>query len=174
MLRHVPRIGFRKVCGSGSGQGFTPVPNTAVYAILATWPDLENARRQTRNAAVFRRYRSRAEECWTVFLSPTSAREAWSGQTPFEPQNGTAEGPVAALTRASLRPSATWRFWQRVPDISRKIGENTQVVLNIGIGEIPLFNQITFSIWPDTAAMAGFARADGPHCRAVRAVRAGG
>ncbi len=34
-------------------------------------------------------------------------------------------------------------------------------------------HQITFSIWPDTETMADFARADGPHARAIRAVRDG-
>lgn len=34
-----PDIGFWKMCGSGTGEGFTPVPNTGVYALLATWPD---------------------------------------------------------------------------------------------------------------------------------------
>ena len=37
------------------------MPNTAVYAILATWPDLETARRQTRDAAIFRRYGGKAK-----------------------------------------------------------------------------------------------------------------
>jgi len=38
-MARVPGIGFWKLCGSGTGEGFTPLPNTAVYAILATWPD---------------------------------------------------------------------------------------------------------------------------------------
>ena len=31
-MPRVPDIGFWKLCGSGTGEGFTPVPNTAVYA----------------------------------------------------------------------------------------------------------------------------------------------
>ena len=34
-------------------------------------------------------------------------------------------------------------------------------------------HQVTFSIWPHTKAMANFARTDGPHARAIRAVREG-
>ena len=48
------------------------------------------------------------------------------------------------------------------------------MLFKIGIGEVPLLQQVTFSIWPDTASMAAFARADGPHARAIRAVREGG
>jgi len=30
-LRKVESINFWKLCGSGSGEGFTPIPNTSVY-----------------------------------------------------------------------------------------------------------------------------------------------
>lgn len=43
-------------------------------------------------------------------------------------------------------------------------------MFKIGIGEIPWLHQVTFSIWPDAAAMARFARR-GPHAEAIRAVR---
>jgi hypothetical protein len=51
------------------------------------------------------------------------------------------------------------------------IGADPNVLFKIGIGEVPLLHQITFSIWPDGASMARFARGDGPHGRAIKAVR---
>jgi spheroidene monooxygenase len=80
---------------------------------------------------------------------------------------------VAALTRASIKPSVAMKFWNRVPDISRMIGADTNVAFKIGIGEVPLLHQITFSIWPDVASMADFARTNGPHAAAIKAVREG-
>ena len=73
-----------------------------------------------------------------------------------------------ALTRATMRASTFLRFWRRVPDISAVIGQDPNVIFKIGIGEVPLLHQITFSIWPDAASMAHFARGDGPHGRAIR------
>ena len=172
-MARVDGIGFWKLCGSGTGEGFTPVPNTGVYAILATWPDLDTAERQVATAGIYRRYRARAREDWTVFLTPTSVRGQWSGVTPFAADAPESNGPVAALTRATVRPRKALRFWKRVPDISAVIGTDENVVFKIGIGEVPLLHQITFSIWPDTRTMADFARADGPHARAIRAVRDG-
>lgn len=172
-LPRVPGIGFWKLCGSGTGEGFTPIPNTAVYAILATWPDPETARRQTRNAPIFRRYHAKAFESWTVFLAPVSARGLWSGVAPFVPEARAPDGPLAALTRATVRPIKALRFWNRVPDISALIGKDRNVAFKIGIGEVPLLHQVTFSIWPDSQAMADFARTGGPHARAIEAVRKG-
>jgi spheroidene monooxygenase len=165
-------VAFWKLCGSGTGEGFTPRPNWGVWAILAVWPDEVTARMHTQSAPVFARWRARAGESWTVYLSPTSVRGAWSGRTPFTAEDSP-HGPVAALTRASIRPRNLLRFWRRVPDISAVIGTDPNVAFKIGIGEMPMLHQITFSLWPDPASMAAFARGNGPHGCAIKAVRDG-
>lgn len=174
-LSRVPELQFWKLCGSGTGEGFTPRPNTGVYAILCVWPDRASAERGLADTPILQRYQTRSSETWTVFLSPVSARGAWSGVAPFEAVAALPNGPLAALTRASLRPGILLRFWGRVPDISKVIGADPNVAFKIGIGEVPLLHQVTFSIWPDTETMAAFARDKaGPHAKAIRAVREGG
>ena len=170
-LARMPEVGFYKLCGSGTGQGFTPKPNTAVLAILATWPDPDTARRLITTAPVFHRWQTHATESWTILLEPTSARGLWSGVAPFTPSAAPTTGPIVALTRATLRTRTILRFWGRVPDISAAIGADPNVLFKIGIGEVPLLHQITFSIWPDAASMANFARGNSPHGRAIQAVR---
>jgi spheroidene monooxygenase len=108
-----------------------------------------------------------------VFLSPISSRGRWAKKSPFSTQPDPQTGPIAALTRATIKPRVALRFWDHVPDISSVIGTDPNVLFKIGIGEIPLFQQVTFSIWPDADTMANFARKDGPHARAIRAVRDG-
>jgi len=169
-LARVPGIGFWKLCGSGVGEGFTPLPNTSVYAVLATWPDAHTAQDAIQNADIFQRYHCMASEDWTVFMTTDTVRGKWSGQAPFAPSRQEHHGPLAALTRATIRPGILARFWRRVPNISKVIGRDPNVVFKVGIGEIPWLHQVTFSIWPDAAAMASFART-GPHAEAIQAVR---
>ena len=168
-LRRTPGIGFWKLCGSGTGEGFTPLPNTAVYAILATWESAETARDGIAASPLWARYRRRAEEDWTVLLTPRSSRGRWSGRAPFEPSE-TEGAPLAALTRGTIRPSVLLRFWGRVPGISAAIGANRDVLFKIGIGEVPWLHQVTFSIWPSAESMARFARR-GAHAEAIGRVR---
>ena len=168
-MARTPDIGFWKLCGSGTGEGFTPVPNTAVYAILATWPDAETAHRRTQEG-VFTRYQAKAQENWTVFLQTKSVRGEWSGRAPFKISDNEPTGPLAALTRATIRPRILTRFWGRVPNISDVIGKDPNVAFKIGIGEVPMLHQVTFSIWPNQRTMDAFART-GPHAEAIRAVR---
>jgi len=81
------------------------------------------------------------------------------------------DGTLAVLTRATIKPSILMRFWGRVPGISKVIGSDPNVAFKIGIGEVPWLHQVTFSIWPDAAKMAQFART-GHHAEAIKAVRA--
>ena len=172
-FRAMKDCGFYKLCGSGTGQGFTPKPNWAVWAILATWPDLKTAQDRVANAPVYRRWARRSDDVYTIFLNPTSARGTWSGKTPFQAGTAPVSGPIAALTRASVKPSTMLKFWRRVPDISAAIGMDQNVAFKIGIGDVPLLHQVTFSVWPDAASMAHFARGSGPHAQAIKAVREG-
>ena len=172
-LPRVPDIGFWKLCGSGKNEGFTPQLVPQVFAILCSWPDEETARDRIKNAGIFNRYRRAASEDWTVFLETTSARGVWSGAAPFSATGRPENGPLAALTRATVKPTRAMKFWDQAPDVNKMIDDDPNVVFKIGIGEMPLLHQITFSIWPDAAKMAEFARRNGPHAQAIRAVRDG-
>ena len=63
---------------------------------------------------------------------------------------------------------AATRFWKRVPNISQMVGADPNVVFKIGMGETPLFYQMTFSIWPDGESMAAFARGNTYHGQAIK------
>ena len=171
-ISQTPDIGFWKLCGSGTGQGFNVTLNPSVIAILAVWPDAETARNRVENTPIFKRYGARATESWSILLTPTSVRGQWDGTTPFAANTDQAPGPMAALTRAAIRRKVIPRFWRQVPDISANIGQDPNVAFKIGIGELPMLDQVTFSIWPDKSSMDAFART-GPHGAAIKAVRDG-
>ncbi len=107
-LRRESGLEFFKLCGSGTGEGFTPRPNWQVWAILAVWKDAAAAQQGIRSG-VWQTWRARAAENWTLFLAPTSVRGQWAGVTPFAvmplPASAPASvpadktQPLAALTR---------------------------------------------------------------------------
>ena len=97
-LARTPDIGFWKLVGSGTGEGFNArAQYGGLGASLATWPDLETARDRTATAPVFARWRGRASESWTVFLSPPPpARGQWAGTEPFQATPDSRQGPIAS------------------------------------------------------------------------------
>ena len=175
-LKNINEISFFKLFGSGTGEGFTPYPNTSVYAILSVWNSLSIAESTIHERAVYENYRNHSVENWTVFLSPISSKGYWDKANPFKPvKNGTDldEKMLAALTRATIKPKIMLKFWSKVPAISKVIGNDKSVLFKMGLGEIPWFHQVTFSIWPNSTAMSNFARKDGPHAKAIKSVREG-
>jgi spheroidene monooxygenase len=171
-LPRVPGIGAWKLMGAGTGQGFTPVPDPGVACILATWPDL-GAAEAGLAAPVFERYAARAAERYRLTLETTSARGRWGGVEPFAVGTAAGPGPVAALTRGTIRLRALRHFWAAEPAISARIGRDPNVLFKAGVGEMPWLHQVTLSVWPDARSMANFARAAGPHAAAIRGVREG-
>jgi len=174
-LRRVPGIGFAKLFGSGTGESFHPVPNPQVYAIMATWPSLEQAKAQLAECAVFARYRDRAAESLTVYLGAEQASGLWDGVEPFAARKSEAKArPIGVLTRATIRTRRVFEFWRSVPNISESIASSDGVLFKLGVGEIPWLHQVTFSIWRDPKAISAFAYQSGPHREAIKHARARG
>jgi spheroidene monooxygenase len=171
-LPALPGLGFFKLFGTGTGEGFTPVPNPGVYAQLTTWPSLDIARQRATEAPVFRRFRAHATEALTIYMTAISARGQWDGVAPFavvKPE--TVPLPMAVLTRATVKPRHVLSFWSQTPDISVLVKDQPHLLFKIGMGEVPWFQQVTFSIWDDIEAMKAFAYASAQHGGAVRKVR---
>ena len=175
-LKKIKQISFFKLFGSGIGEGFTPYPNTSVYAILSVWNNLGEAENNIEEREIYENYRTHSIENWTVFLSPISSKGYWDKTNPFKPNKNEfkkKDHMLAALTRATIKPKIMLKFWSKVPAISKVIGNDKNVLFKMGLGEIPWFHQVTFSIWPNTETMANFARKDGPHAKAIKSVREG-
>ncbi len=175
-LKKIKQISFFKLFGSGTGEGFTPYPNTSVYAILSVWNNIGEAENNIKEREIFENYRTHSMENWTVFLSPISSRGYWDKTNPFKPNKYEIEikdNMLAALTRATIKPKIMLKFWSKVPAISKVIGNDKNVLFKMGLGEIPWFHQVTFSIWPNAETMSDFARKDGPHAKAIQSVREG-
>ena len=175
-LKKIKQISFFKLFGSGIGEGFTPYPNTSVYAILSVWNNLGEAENNIEEREIYENYRTHSIENWTVFLSPISSKGYWDKTNPFKPNKNEfkkKDHMLAALTRATIKPKIMLKFWSKVPAISKVIGNDKNVLFKMGLGEIPWFHQVTFSIWPNEKTMADFARKNGPHAKAIKSVREG-
>jgi heme-degrading monooxygenase HmoA len=77
-------------------------------------------------------------------------------------------GPIATLTRASIRPRTATQFWKLAPSTQAGLEQAPGCRLAVGLGEAPLVRQATFSLWESADAMERYARA-GPHLAAVQA-----
>ena len=73
-LKKLNNLRFWKLLGSGTDQGFTPIPNFSVYAILCVWDTAEEAHDFTNNSKVFSSYKSQSIEHATIYMEAGSSR----------------------------------------------------------------------------------------------------
>ena len=78
------------------------------------------------------------------------------------------QGPIAALTRASIHLRKASAFWNHAPPSQNAIEGVQGVQLAVGLGEAPFLRQATFTIWDNVPAMDAYARS-GPHLEAIKA-----
>lgn len=160
---------FAKVLGSGHEGGFGLRPSGSRQGLFCVLSDAPAAERFVQSALV-QAYREHAREFARVTLRVTSCRGSWAG-TRFEPGATAPErGPIAALTRASIRPGRAARFWRHAPASQQALAGAPGCRLAVGLGEAPLLRQATFSLWDSVEAMTAWAHG-GAHRAAIDAAR---
>jgi len=132
-LKKIKNLEFWKLFGSGTGEGFTPIPNFSVYGLLCVWETEAAARSALLDEGLFKKYLSRASHTSTIFMEPVSSRGQWSGSQPFIPKKDNPKEFVAVLTRATVRWSKLKSFWKEAPGISDRIGTDKNVMFKIGL-----------------------------------------
>ncbi len=156
-MRKMTGLKFYKPLGSGSGVGYSLWPDWSVYGMLAVWENEQCAEDYLRSK-LFSAYTAHSTEQYTVFLKPLSSRGAWSGFSGWEFSDPNPESQLmAALTRATLKRRFLFKFWSMVPGVSDEHKDAHGLIFTKGIGEIPLMEQATFSIWENKELMEAFA-----------------
>ncbi len=112
-------------------------------------------------------------ETWTVVLKPFMAHGQWGGREVFAglPAPSNIDGPVAVLTRASIRINKARDFWKNVSPVEQQMKTADGLIFSVGIGEMPLLRQSTFSIWKNLATMKSFAYNMQQHREVIRKTR---
>jgi hypothetical protein len=174
-LRSVPGLRFAKLLGTGDGRTFTARDaDPRHWGLLTVW-DGPAAADTFGTGTTHRRWDALAAERLDVHLDPVASRGLWSRREPFgTPVPRRVEGPVAAITRARIRPSRTRAFWRSVPPVSADLHAVTGMRLAVGIGEAPVGLQGTFTLWDGEAALREFAHRRSPHVEVMRASVDGG
>jgi spheroidene monooxygenase len=163
-----PGLLFHKVLGSGQDGGFGLAPSLSHQGLFTAFDHEAQARAFLEEAPVLDRYRQRAAEFAWLLLKPYSVRGSWSGfsPTPNKPDSES-KGPVASLTRASIRLQKMHAFWSQSPAAEADLTQAEGCQLAVGLGEAPLLRQATFSLWDSLDHMNAYARS-GAHLRAIQ------
>jgi len=156
-LRKHPGISFFKPLGTGSGAGYSLWPDFGTYGLLVVWKSAQYAE-DFLKSKLFKDFEAHSEEQYTLFLAPIRSKGTWSGFGDWQINDH--DKPlktVAALTRATLKPKFVIPFWKMTPRVSLEHENFKGLIFTKGVGEIPLMEQATFTVWENVSDMEAFA-----------------
>lgn len=177
MMRPFRAEGLRFQKLLGSGQNFGLMPDLSTYVFLSVW-DTETQARQFFQTPDWQFFLEKTEATGTLWLQPFKSQGNWDGANPFGSSadlagvNPNPESPVAVLTRATIRTRSLLDFWRHVPQARQRLNDHRDDLLfSIGVGEKPVTQQATVSVWRNAAAVEQFAYRQSGHKEIVRMTR---
>ncbi len=163
---------FWKLLGCGKNGTFDLQPDWQQWGLLAVWDDRRDFDTFYRTSFIARWWRLFARESWTVLCEPLQSHGQWDGKEPFGKPNITGyEGPVAILTRATIRARKLKNFWDHVDEVAQMMNTSPGYITSVGIGEAPVYRQATFSFWQSLDHAKAFAYSNEKHAEVIRKTR---
>ena len=176
-LRRVPGARFAKLLGTGRGTRMAASADLRRWAIFAVWESSGDLDRFRRSHPLSQRWDEQAIERYDVTMEPLGAHGTWDREDPLDGltahagTRGGGVGPIAVLTRATVDWRKLTAFLGAVPEVDRTLDEAGGLLARVGIGEVPIGRQATFSLWQDTDAMRAFAYGGPEHAAVIRRTR---
>jgi len=189
-LRRTPGLRFWRLLGTGRGATMTLSADLRRWALFCVWEDEPALDAFLGASAITQRWDDLARECWHVRLQTVRSHGGWGGADPLagtvapgapDPAAGTvapgapdpaATGPVAILTRAAIRPARMLRFYRAIEPPAAELGRSPGLLASVGVGELPIGRQATFSLWRSLSDAQDFAYRTDAHSEVVRRTRA--
>jgi hypothetical protein len=161
---------FYKLMGSGRGSGFSIWPDFSVYALLQVWDSENVADEFFAKAKIIEDYHCRAAKIHTTFCKSITSHGYWDNQNPFAENLDLSdnESPILVLTRATIKWRHLYKFWKYVPTSYIPLNGNKGLVYSKGVGEWPMVQMATISLWKSAEAMKQFAYQSKEHQQAIK------
>jgi heme-degrading monooxygenase HmoA len=166
---------FYQLLGTGHNGTFDLNPDWQQWGLLAVWDNREDFDSFYERSPVAKWWNRFGVEKWTFLGEPLQSHGKWDGKEPFgSPNAEIVGGPVAILTRATIRLNRLKNFWANVDTVSELMRRAPGYILSVGIGERPIYKQATFSVWNSLEDVKAFAYRSEEHAEVIRKTRAEG
>ena len=166
-FKNIPGLQFVKVLGCGKHGGFNLNPSLNKQGLFCVFDTQEQAEDFLENSSILQAYQDHSSEYFAVMLQAYSSKGSWSKKTIDVTQQAPLTGPIAGITRASIKFSKASSFWSKAPPAQSSLEQAPGCLLAAGLGEAPYLRQATFTMWESTAAMDNYAHS-GAHLEAIQ------
>jgi len=163
---------FYKLLGSGKNGTFDLQPDWQQWGLLACWQSREDFDQFYNRSFISGWWKIFGNEGYTILCQPLQSHGKWNGKEPFgNPEVKNYTGPVAVLTRATIRISRLKNFWSHVDEVAGLMTSAPGYVTSFGVGEAPVYRQATFSVWKSIDDVKNFAYKSREHADVIKLTR---
>jgi len=156
---------FFKLFGTGSREGFSLIPDFSSYVIITSWKNDHFRKKFIAKNSIINEIINRSSSRVEIKIDPYSFKGSWNGINPFKNESSYNGGKILVITRARVRFNKLINFILSTSLASKSIRSYNGAEFYKGIGELPIIEQATLSIWKSEQSMIDFSYSDTNHLK---------
>jgi len=162
---------FIKLFGTGSNEGFSLIPDFSCYVMITSWKNDHFRKKFINKNNILNEIISRSSKRVEIRIDPYNFTGSWNGINPFKNISSYNGGKVIVLTRARVKLNKLLNFLVNTSLAAKSIKSQDGAEFYKGVGELPVIEQATISIWNSEQSMMDFAYSDSNHKKIINKAR---
>ena len=162
---------FIKLLGTGSKDGFSVIPDFSSYIMITSWENHINRKKFIDENELFNEIINNSSKRIEIKIDPYNYIGSWNGINPFKNKSSYKKGKIVVLTRARVRLNKLVNFFVNTSLAAKSINSKKGAEYYKGVGELPIIEQATISIWKSEQSMKDYAYSDKNHLKIINKAR---
>ena len=162
---------FIKLLGTGSKEGFSVFPDFSNYILISAWENDKDREKFIKTHKVISNINDKCYERTEIKIDPYESKGSWNNSNPFDNKSDYKNEKILIITRARVRFKKMLDFLINTSKASRSIKHNDGALFYKGVGELPIIEQATISIWESEEKMKLYAYNNSEHMKIISKAR---
>ena len=162
---------FIKLLGTGSKDGFSVIPDFSSYVMITSWEDDDFRKKFIDENKLFQEIKNKSSRRIEIKIDPYNYIGSWNGINPFKNKSSYKKGKIIVLTRARVKLNKLINFLISTSSAAKSINSKKGAEYYKGVGELPIIEQATISIWESEQSMKDYAYSDKNHLKIINKAR---
>ena len=162
---------FIKLLGTGSKDGFSIIPDFSSYVMITSWENDDFRKKFIDENKLFQEIINKSSKRIEIKIDPYNYIGSWNGINPFKNKSSYKEGKIIVLTRARVKLNKLINFFISTSSAAKSINSRKGAEYYKGVGELPIIEQATISIWESEQSMKDYAYSDKNHLKIINKAR---
>jgi heme-degrading monooxygenase HmoA len=162
---------FFKLLGTGSKNGFSVFPDFSNYVIISSWRDDSFRKEFLEKNEIMTTILSKCHKRIELKIDPYEFKGSWHKINPFKNASSYKGGKILIITRARVKFQKLLEFLISTSKASKSIKNHSGALYYKGVGELPIIEQSTISIWQSEEKMKMYAYGNSDHMKIITKAR---